>query len=381
MPCHAKEVYNIPTCASNPSQLYDPSHQRPFTMHITLTAFLVGRLAVANLVQRQDTSGIPRPPLGDVPYGTNVASCTVPGKLAITLDDGPDIYTSDLLDILKKNNAKATFFIVGDNGRFQRKNTGDPTGPYPALLKRMHAEGHQIGSHSWSHANFSALSSQGRREELLKLESVFASVLGFIPTYFRPPYTSWDDATNGDLRALGYHNVNFDLDTEDYKNNYEKSRGFITSGFSTGEKNSVKSSFITLLHDIQEKSVYEFLPWVIDEATKHGYELVTVGECLGDPSNYWYRDAVTGQAWSGEPPVKPKQDATSGSSSSTKSAESSNSLSVESQTAVFTAGTATAQAAATSPAAKPNGASRSGNLFSGMGVFLTCSAAAIFPFL
>ncbi|KAK4451229.1 hypothetical protein QBC34DRAFT_484090 [Podospora aff. communis PSN243] len=272
-------------------------------MRITSTAFLAGGLAAANLLPRQDTSTIPRPSLGDIPYGTNVASCTVPGKLALTFDDGPDVHTSDVLDLLKKNNAKATFFIVGDNGRWGRKNTGDPTGPYPALLKRMHDEGHQLGSHSWSHANFTKLTSQGRREELLKVESMFASVLGFIPTYFRPPYTSYDDATNQDLKTLGYHNLNFDLDTEDYKNDTELSRGFITSGFSQAAANKKinsgkPSSLITLLHDVNEKSVYEFLPWVIYEAKNAGYDLVTVGECLGDPSNYWYRDAVTGQAWS-----------------------------------------------------------------------------------
>ncbi|KAK0617707.1 hypothetical protein B0T14DRAFT_569190 [Immersiella caudata] len=347
-------------------------------MRITSTTFLAGGLAAANLLPRQDTSNIPRPPLGDIPYGTNVASCTLPGKLALTFDDGPDIYTADLLDTLKKNNAKATFFIVGDNGRWQRKNTGDPTGPYPALLKRMHAEGHQIGSHSWSHANFTALSPQGRREELLKLESVFASVLGFIPTYFRPPYTSYDDATNKELKVMGYHNVNFDLDTEDYKGNFEKSRGFVTSSFAAGNSRK-KSSFITLLHDIHEKSVSEFVPWVLDEAKKSGYEFVTVGECLGDPSNYWYRDAVTGQAWSGEPLVEPKkQDTTSVGSSGSSS---SSSVTVDLQTTTFTSATVTstttpkpAQAAATSPA------SRSGSLVSGMAALL-CAAAVVFAFL
>jgi Polysaccharide deacetylase len=57
------------------------------------------------------TSNIPRPNLGSVPYGTRINDCTKPGVVALTFDDGPYIYTSDLLDILDQYNAKVTFFI------------------------------------------------------------------------------------------------------------------------------------------------------------------------------------------------------------------------------------------------------------------------------
>lgn len=51
---------------------------------------------------------MPRPLFGEVPYGTDVFRCTVPGKVALTFDDGPDKFTNDLLDVLKKNNAKVS---------------------------------------------------------------------------------------------------------------------------------------------------------------------------------------------------------------------------------------------------------------------------------
>jgi peptidoglycan/xylan/chitin deacetylase (PgdA/CDA1 family) len=75
-----------------------------------------------------------------VPYGKIITSCTN-GNVALTFDDGPHIYTSELLDLLKANNMKATFFVNGDN-------YGDIY-TYTALLQRMIAEGHQIGSHTY----------------------------------------------------------------------------------------------------------------------------------------------------------------------------------------------------------------------------------------
>jgi len=54
----------------------------------------------------KDTSGVPRPLFGSVPYAVEISHCTVPGKVALTFDDGPYIYTNDLLDVLKRNNVK-----------------------------------------------------------------------------------------------------------------------------------------------------------------------------------------------------------------------------------------------------------------------------------
>jgi peptidoglycan/xylan/chitin deacetylase (PgdA/CDA1 family) len=70
----------------------------------------------------------------------------------------------------------------------------------------MYEEGHQIGSHSWGHRDFTTLSPQQRREELLRLESALVDILGFFPVYFRPPFTSYNGIEN-ELRDMGYHNV------------------------------------------------------------------------------------------------------------------------------------------------------------------------------
>jgi len=186
----------------------------------------------------------------------------------------------------------------------------------------MHDEGHQIGSHGWGHLDFTTISKQQRVEELLKLESALVDILGFFPVYFRPPFTSYNGVEN-ELKDWGYHNLNFDLDTEDWREEYDKSRSIVSSGLS-------RPSFITLLHENHQKSVYELLPFVIDEAKKRGYEFVTVGDCLGDHPNNWYRDPATGGPWGGPPPTKPKAVTSSSTSSSSSSSSSLSSPSLTS---------------------------------------------------
>ena len=86
---------------------------------------------------------MPRPLIGNVSYdGAGIMHCTKPGALALTFDDGPYNYTSHLLDVLAAYGAKATFFITGNNlgkGQIDIEENG-----WPNLLRRMHAEGHQV---------------------------------------------------------------------------------------------------------------------------------------------------------------------------------------------------------------------------------------------
>lgn len=157
----------------------------------------------------QDTSGVPRPLFGGVAYGVDVSACKLPGKVALTFDDGPNKFTTELLDILNKNNVKATFFINGannGNGQIQDAATG-----FPAIIKRMHREGHQIGSHTWSHQDLRYMSAEQRRDQIVKLEMALVDILGFFPTYLRPPFAKWNEELIADLKRFGYHNVRFSL--------------------------------------------------------------------------------------------------------------------------------------------------------------------------
>lgn len=152
-----------------------------------------------------DTSSIPRPRFGNVPYGVDITECVKKGQMALTFDDGPYIYTSELLDILKANQVKATFFVVGNNGA--KGQIQDASSGYPPIIRRMVAEGHQVGSHTWSHQDLELVTAEQRRAQIVNNEIALKSILGVIPTYFRPPYTSCEGACYGELSALGYHVV------------------------------------------------------------------------------------------------------------------------------------------------------------------------------
>ena len=81
----------------------------------------------------------------------------------------------------------------------------------------MYNSGHQVASHTWSHANLGNLNSAERHDEMYKNEMALRNVLGVIPTYMRPPYSSCsaESGCEADMNNLGYHVTYFDLDTQD----------------------------------------------------------------------------------------------------------------------------------------------------------------------
>ncbi|KAK4446316.1 hypothetical protein QBC34DRAFT_151174 [Podospora aff. communis PSN243] len=236
------------------------------------------------------TANVPRPRFGHVPYGVDISHCSVRGKVALTFDDGPYIHTAKLLDTLKKNNVSATFFIVGNNAG--KGQISDPESGYTPIIQRMIADGHQVGSHTWSHQDMNAITPQQRRAQIINNEIALANVLGVIPSYFRPPYTLCDVDCYNDLASLGYHVVNYDVDTRDWENNGIHSKSIYQSILTQGSSSS--SQWLSLAHDVQEHTVHQLAQFMIDTAKGHGYQLVTVGECLGDPPENWYRDPRTG---------------------------------------------------------------------------------------
>jgi len=133
--------------------------------------------------------------------------------VAITYDDGPYIYTDDLLTLLGNYSAKATFFVTGIN---LSKGSIDETTAWSNVIKRMDSLGHQVGSHTWSHQDLSAITSTQRYDQMIRNEMAFTNILGKFPVYMRPPYSSCTVASGceADLAALGYVISYFDLDTD-----------------------------------------------------------------------------------------------------------------------------------------------------------------------
>lgn len=162
-------------------------------------------LSQSNLVARiAPVPNVPAPQTSNSKPGTVITTCNKPGVVALAYDDGPGPYTDQLMDILKQNSVQATFFVNGNN------NLGPITqGALPKILNNVLAQGHQIGSHTWSHADLNSLDRKERWEEMESLQEALANLTGFSPRYMRPPYFSCHEDCVQDMTDFGFHVVGF----------------------------------------------------------------------------------------------------------------------------------------------------------------------------
>jgi peptidoglycan-N-acetylglucosamine deacetylase len=101
-----------------------------------------------------------------------------PGRIALTFDDGPDPHwTPRILDQLAAAGCRATFFMVGLQAL-----------RHPGLVRRVLADGHEIGNHTWSHRNPWTMPAHAARREVSDGSAAIADAAGIAPRYFRPPY-------------------------------------------------------------------------------------------------------------------------------------------------------------------------------------------------
>ena len=101
-----------------------------------------------------------------------------PRQVALTFDDGPSVpYTGQVLDILRKNRVRATFFLCGENAA-----------RYPDLVRRIKAEGHEIGNHTYSHPYLYLMGRARIADEIDRTQDVLQRISGRRPRLFRPPF-------------------------------------------------------------------------------------------------------------------------------------------------------------------------------------------------
>ena len=200
-----------------------------------------------------------------------------PHKVSLTFDDGPDaVWTPKILDVLKARGVKAVFFIVGHNGEFN-----------PGLVKRIVAEGHEIGNHTYTHANLTKISRTRMRLELDATQRLIESLTGRSTTLFRPPYNA--DSTPSRLEELvplkfaesdemGYTVVLEKIDPQDWS---RPGANVILQRV----KEQRKDGNIILLHDAggDRSQTVEALPKIIDWLEARGDEVVPIGELLNIP--------------------------------------------------------------------------------------------------
>ncbi|KAL4785293.1 hypothetical protein BJX76DRAFT_356313 [Aspergillus varians] len=211
--------------------------------------------------------------VAQIPYGVYIHHCYIPGAVALTFDDGPYIYTEELLGLLAQYGAKATFFVNGYN-----------LANNEWLIRRVVNEGHQLASHTWGHAELPVLGYDQIVEQMTLLESAFAEAVGVIPTYMRPPYLAADDYVLGVMADLGYHVIGASVDTKDYENDHPDLIGRSVAKFN---RELDQGGTIVLSHDVHEQTVHTLTHIMLDEIYERGLQPTTVGGCLGEDS--WYR--------------------------------------------------------------------------------------------
>lgn len=189
--------------------------------------------------------------------------------LAITFDDGPHITnTPRLLDMLAERNIKATFFVVGRNVR-----------EYPAIVRRIIAEGHEVGNHTWSHMPLSSLSPDKVRLELSKTHDAVLKAAGYQMRLMRPPY----GATNLRVKQISfqefhYPSIIWTVDPLDWK---LPGASVVAQQIVSG----ARSGAIILVHDIHAATI-DAMPDTLDALLAKGYHFVTVSQLLNLGDKY-----------------------------------------------------------------------------------------------
>jgi peptidoglycan/xylan/chitin deacetylase (PgdA/CDA1 family) len=199
--------------------------------------------------------------------GKTLSQVKLPGKdkvIALTFDDGPSpSYTQQILSILKENNIKATFFLIGENV----KN-------YPQLAQQEVAEGHAIANHTWSHS-YRHFSLHGATHEIDDTATLIDQITGVKPSIFRPPGGFLHNGPADVAKKEKYFIALWSDDSNDWKR----------PGVPKLVNNLIhyaKPGAIALMHDGggNRSQTVEALPQIIAKLKERGYKFVTVPELL-----------------------------------------------------------------------------------------------------
>lgn len=189
-------------------------------------------------------------------------------RIALTFDDGPDRrFTPQVLDVLKKHDVKATFFLMGSRAH-----------GLPIITKRIDEEGHSIGNHTYWHPKLYIESLERTWWEVKETEKVISDIVGYKPKLFRAPYGGLNEPLLSQLADMELTVIGWSVDSLDWK------------GISAKEvENNVLShtvpGSIILMHSgghwTQDLSgMVEALDAMIPKLKEQGLEFVTVAELL-----------------------------------------------------------------------------------------------------
>ncbi len=197
--------------------------------------------------------------------------------VAITFDDGPDPkWTPALLDILKNEGVRATFFLIGANME-----------EHPELVERIVREGHMIGVHTYTHPNIAEVSEERAKLELNATQRLIESITGMSTILFRPPYNADTNPHSTEevvpikiAQNMGYLTVTEDIDTEDWD------QPGVETMLERVRKGRQDGGDIVLLHDAggDRSQTVEVLPEIIHYLRARGDTILPLPEILGIPA-------------------------------------------------------------------------------------------------
>ncbi len=184
--------------------------------------------------------------------------------VALTFDDGPWSHTPQILDILKKYDVKATFFIVGQHIQAHREQ-----------MQQIVQEGHAIGNHTWNH-HYHNISPETAAAELGRTADLLEEVTGVETMMFRPP---GGNLTNGLVNYAAQNNyvtLMWSVDSHDYRSS------MTAASMSEKVVGGIHSGAIVLLHDGggNRTQTVQALPQILNQLQEQGYRFVTVPELL-----------------------------------------------------------------------------------------------------
>ncbi|MDR1560190.1 MAG: polysaccharide deacetylase family protein [Clostridiales bacterium] len=196
--------------------------------------------------------------------------------LALTFDDGPSNYTPRLLEILRYNNVRGTFFVVGNR-----------IASYKSTMRQILEEGSEIMGHSWDHRELTKLTDSQIKKDLTDTNDAIFAAVNIRPKMFRAPYGSVNDRVKAISKELGLTIVQWSVDTLDWKTRN-------ADAVYNEVMKSANSGAIILTHDIHPTTV-DAMERIIPELKRRGYQLVTVSELMSfsgkdiGPGNVIYR--------------------------------------------------------------------------------------------
>lgn len=252
---------------------------------------------------------------GNVATAEDIYGCNTEKTWALTFDDGPSNFTTELLDILDAAKVKATFVVMGAHAKL-----------YPEVIRRAFQAGHQIASHTYSHPHLMSLTNEQIVDEVRATEEAIKSAIGVKPKYLRPPYGEADERVKAILKKMGYKVLMWNVDPTDYDVHMLKSGAErIQRAFDKavqGGPNSLNvhkdPGYISLQHDLYKNSIAQ-VPLVVKKLQARGYNFMTAAECVGDSEPH-ERDAdsvvINAQSVEAEKNDAVEEDATKAASES-----------------------------------------------------------------